>query len=212
MDELRLRAQNPMLRFGEGIVAEALRGLSRPIALLTQPAPAASIDPTARSRAAVERMVTSLAEDDLRVLELNLPIVELIVGVGGGLVMDAAKYVRLATRQANRAGPSVVSVVASAALGDASNLAGAALLAARIGAVDVPTAGLTRVLHRRTPTAGTDRPPDLSPGTESIAGPATFCLVGKGSRAKSRRLKWGGTYPCSVSNRRRPSGTVEAIA
>jgi glycerol-1-phosphate dehydrogenase [NAD(P)+] len=113
MDELRLRAQNPVLRFGEGIVAEALNGLSRPFALLTQPAPAASIDPAARSQAAVERMVTSLAEDDLRVLELDLPIVELIVGIGGGLVMDAAKYVAWRRGKPFLLAPSVVSVDAS---------------------------------------------------------------------------------------------------
>jgi glycerol-1-phosphate dehydrogenase [NAD(P)+] len=110
IDELRRRAQEPLLRFGAGILPGALREESRRFALLTQPAPARSIEPAARRRATVERMVDSLAEDDLRVLEHGLPDADLVVGVGGGLVMDAAKFVAWRRGLPLLLAPSVVSV------------------------------------------------------------------------------------------------------
>lgn len=113
MEQLRLRAQDPVLRFGSGVLSGAVMEPWRRFALLTQPAPAALIEARARSQAAVERMVESLAEDDLRALEQGLPDVELVVGVGGGLVMDAAKYVAWRRGLPLLLAPSVVSVDAA---------------------------------------------------------------------------------------------------
>ena len=110
IDALRHRAQEPLLRFGAGILPGALRDESRRFALLTQPAPARSIEAAARRRATVERMVSSLAEEDLRTLEQGLPDAELVVGVGGGLVMDAAKFVAWRRGLPLLLAPSVVSV------------------------------------------------------------------------------------------------------
>jgi glycerol-1-phosphate dehydrogenase [NAD(P)+] len=113
MEELRLRAQDPVLRFGRGVLSSTLMELSRRFALLTQSAPAASIDPIARRRAQVERMIESLAEPDLRALEGGLPDVEVVVGIGGGMVMDAAKYVAWQRGLPLVLAPSIVSADAS---------------------------------------------------------------------------------------------------
>ena len=109
MEELRLRAQDPVLRFGRGVLSSTLMELSRRFALLTQSAPADSMDQIARGRAEVERMIESLAEPYLLALEGGLPDVEVVVGIGGGMVMDAAKHVAWRRSLPLVLAPSIVS-------------------------------------------------------------------------------------------------------
>jgi len=110
VEDLLRRAQDPALRFGDGVLASAVAASSARFALLSQPAPASAIDSTIRARASVERMIGSLAEADLETLERNLPAVELVLGVGGGMVMDAAKFVAWRRGLPLLLAPSVVSV------------------------------------------------------------------------------------------------------
>jgi glycerol-1-phosphate dehydrogenase [NAD(P)+] len=106
-------AMAPRLLVGRGLLAGEIARLGGRYGLLTHP-DAAAILPVAIREGALARVdVASLAGEDLAALEASLPEAPLVVGFGGGMVMDAAKYV--AWRRGCRLllAPGIVSVDAS---------------------------------------------------------------------------------------------------
>lgn len=103
-------AMAPRLVVGRGLLAGEISRLEDRYVLLTQPDAAAHLQATIRDHAIARVDVSSLASDDLGALEAALPKAGLVVGFGGGMVMDAAKYV--AWRRGCRLllAPGIVSV------------------------------------------------------------------------------------------------------
>lgn len=91
--ELRERARNPPIRSGAGCLAAELARVPEPFAVLTQPEVWRSVPEAARSRAAHVAFVHSLDRDALDATERALPRVAAVVGIGGGMVVDNAKWV-----------------------------------------------------------------------------------------------------------------------
>jgi glycerol-1-phosphate dehydrogenase [NAD(P)+] len=107
------RAKSPVLRIGRDVLAAQIAALAGRYALLTQPEPAAFVDPTIAGRAAATVMVGSLAAADLETLVAGLPDVDRVVGIGGGMTLDAAKYVAWRRGIPLVLAPSIVSVDAA---------------------------------------------------------------------------------------------------
>lgn len=107
---LLARAMAPDLRIGRGILAPHLAALPGRTLLLSQPGPLAAVDPVVVARAAAVAEVTSLAEEDLAALERGLPPADRVVGIGGGMTMDAAKWVAWRRDLPLVLAPSIVSV------------------------------------------------------------------------------------------------------
>jgi glycerol-1-phosphate dehydrogenase [NAD(P)+] len=107
------RASQPDLRVGHGILAAELAALTDRFVLISQAEPMASLDPSITDRAAVTRMATSLDESALRAAADGLPAVDHVVGIGGGMAMDMAKYVAWKRGLPLVLAPSIISVDAS---------------------------------------------------------------------------------------------------
>ncbi len=107
---LRQLASTPDLRFVAGGAGPAIRALVGRVALISQPEPLAELDPTALEAVAATRLVDTLSEEALNDLDAGLPPVEAIVGLGGGMAMDAAKYVAWQRGLPLLLLPSIVSV------------------------------------------------------------------------------------------------------
>jgi glycerol-1-phosphate dehydrogenase [NAD(P)+] len=107
------RAKRPDLRIGRGILAAAVAELSGSYALISQPQPLLHVDPEIVTRAAATLEADSLDEAHLRDLAARVPAVDHIVGIGGGMVMDAAKFVAWEHRAHLLLAPSIISVDAS---------------------------------------------------------------------------------------------------
>ncbi len=90
--ELRERAKAPTLEFGAGILTERLRAEGSYL-LLTQPEPLAVLDPEVVRAAAGVHLVDSLEHDALARITRELPATGTVVGIGGGMAMDSAKFV-----------------------------------------------------------------------------------------------------------------------
>lgn len=101
---------SPDLRIGRDILAPHLAALPGSYLLLSQPEPLAGAHPSITARATAVVEVTSLAADDLAALERALPIVDRVVGLGGGMTVDAAKYVAWRRGIPLVIAPSIVSV------------------------------------------------------------------------------------------------------
>jgi hypothetical protein len=86
------RALHPDLRVGRGSLGPAVAALDGHVLLLSQPEPYAALDPVVRARADETVMVDSLAADDLDALVAGLPATDQVVGVGGGMTIDAAQH------------------------------------------------------------------------------------------------------------------------
>jgi len=104
---------SPRLVFGDGVLARGAGQILRPYALLAQPEPLQLADPGVRDRAGHVRLVTSLREADLAELDLLVPDVAAVLGLGGGTAMDAAKYLAWQRGIPLLLAPSAVSVDAS---------------------------------------------------------------------------------------------------
>lgn len=105
------RALDPPIRVGDGLLGATLRSIEEPWALVTQPEPLALLPPSLVGAVAAVHVVDSLAEVDLEGLAGSLPAeVRTVVGFGGGMAADAAKWA--AWRRGTRLvlAPSIVSV------------------------------------------------------------------------------------------------------
>jgi glycerol-1-phosphate dehydrogenase [NAD(P)+] len=109
-EALRLRARAPELRFVAGGAERAIRALGGRVALITQPEPLAELGAATVGSLAAVRTVASLAVEALDALDSGLPEVETVVGLGGGMAMDAAKYVAWRRGLPLVLLPSIVSV------------------------------------------------------------------------------------------------------
>jgi glycerol-1-phosphate dehydrogenase [NAD(P)+] len=107
------RARDPDLRVGRGILASHLEGLSGSFALVSQPEPLAMLDTGLVGRASTVVEATSLEETLLKGLLADVASSDAIVGVGGGVTMDTAKYLAWRTGWPLILVPSIISVDAS---------------------------------------------------------------------------------------------------
>lgn len=108
---LLARALEPPIRLGSGLLQATLAALDAPWALVTQPEPLALLAPSLVERADAVLLVDSLAAVDLDGLVAALPAgLRTVVGFGGGMAVDAAKWA--AGRRGARLvlAPSIVSV------------------------------------------------------------------------------------------------------
>ncbi len=104
------RAKNPLLRVGRAILDGAVDDLPGRFALVSQPGPMAQLDDRLIRAAAVVLEAESLDEPALLSLVHELPDVEHIVGIGGGMVMDTAKYLAWKGGLPLLLAPSIISV------------------------------------------------------------------------------------------------------
>jgi glycerol-1-phosphate dehydrogenase [NAD(P)+] len=109
-DNRRERARQPDLGFVPGGAGPAIRALEGRVALICQPEPLAELDATVVGAVAEIRFVSSLDHEALTDLVAGLPSVDVIVGLGGGMAMDAAKYVAWRRDLPLLLLPSIVSV------------------------------------------------------------------------------------------------------
>ena len=107
---LLARAMAPDLRIGRGILAPHVAALPGTYLLLSQAGPLAAADPAIAARAIAVAEVASLAEEDLAALERSLPPADRVVGIGGGMTIDATKYVAWRRGIPFVLAPSIVSV------------------------------------------------------------------------------------------------------
>ncbi len=91
--ELRERARNPTIRSGAGCLAAELERIPKPFAVLTQPPVWASVPEAARAQVGHVAFIDSLDREALEATEAALPQLAAIVGIGGGMVVDNAKWV-----------------------------------------------------------------------------------------------------------------------
>lgn len=106
-------AKRPELLVGHGILERAVSKDARPYVLLSQPEPLANVPRSIVEAATAVVMVESLDEDALAQSAAGVSGVERVVGIGGGMTMDAAKYVAWKRELALVLAPSIVSVDAS---------------------------------------------------------------------------------------------------
>ena len=106
------RAKRPDLRVGRGILAAEIAALGGSYTLVSQPQPLARLGPVPAT-AAVTLLATSLEETDLAQLAEGLGVSDHIVGIGGGVVMDTAKYLSWRSGRPLVLAPSITSVDAS---------------------------------------------------------------------------------------------------
>jgi len=96
---------------GRGLVPAILAPLPGPWILITQAEPLAALPPGLVARAAAVFEVDSLARADLEALVAKVPAgVATVVGLGGGMALDAAKWVAWRRDLPLILAPSIVSV------------------------------------------------------------------------------------------------------
>jgi glycerol-1-phosphate dehydrogenase [NAD(P)+] len=106
-------AKRPELLVGHAILEEAVLAQPGSYVLLSQPEPLAEVPRTVVDRAREVVMVTSLDEAALVRLARDVPDVDRVLGIGGGMTMDSAKYVAWKRALPLVLAPSIVSVDAS---------------------------------------------------------------------------------------------------
>ena len=107
------RASHPDLRVGRGLLGPELARLTGRWALVTQAEPLALLEPSIRAGAAVTLVAESLDETVLEAAAADLPVVEHVVGIGGGMAMDMAKFLAWRRGLPLVLAPSIISVDAS---------------------------------------------------------------------------------------------------
>jgi glycerol dehydrogenase-like iron-containing ADH family enzyme len=106
-------AKQPDLRVGHGVLEEAILALPGRYALVSQPEPLAHVGRTIVDGAAYSIGADSLDESFLVAAAARLPDVDRVVGIGGGVAMDVAKYLAWASGTSLVLAPSIISVDAS---------------------------------------------------------------------------------------------------
>lgn len=107
---LLARAMAPDLRIGRGILAPHIAALPGRYLLVSQPEPLAAADPAIAAGALAVVRVGSLAAADLEAQAASLPAADRVVGLGGGMCMDAAKSLAWRRGIPLVLAPSIVSV------------------------------------------------------------------------------------------------------
>ncbi len=114
MDQETLeRAKHPDLRVGRGILGPEVAALGGSYTLVTQPEPLGQVAGTVVEGAQATLMTTSLDEDDLERMAAGLAATGHIIGIGGGVVMDTAKFLAWRSGTPLVLAPSIISVDAS---------------------------------------------------------------------------------------------------
>ena len=106
-------AKRPDLRVGHAILEEIVLAQPGSFVLLSQPEPLAGTPRAVVDRAAAVVMVRSLDEAALEQIAAEVPDVERVVGIGGGMTMDSAKFVAWKRGLPLVLAPSIISVDAS---------------------------------------------------------------------------------------------------
>jgi len=107
--ELVARAMRPHLEFGRGILAEASRAWQDYL-LVTMPEPWEVARPLVDAQPAHLCQVASMDRSEVEQIEAALPRADTVVGLGGGMAMDMAKYVAWRRGQDPVLIPSIASV------------------------------------------------------------------------------------------------------
>lgn len=107
------RAMRPDLRVGRHILAEQVASLDRDYVLVSQPQPLALLEGSIAAGATAIVEATTLDEAALQASARELPPASGIVGIGGGVTMDTAKYLAWQTSVPLLLAPSIVSVDAA---------------------------------------------------------------------------------------------------
>jgi glycerol-1-phosphate dehydrogenase [NAD(P)+] len=108
--DLMARAMDPDIRVGRGLLEAEVLDTPGTYVLVTQPDPLRAAAPGIASHAAATWLVESLDGQSLADTEERLPSVDRVVGLGGGMSMDAAKYVAWRRSLPLLLAPSIVSV------------------------------------------------------------------------------------------------------
>jgi len=106
-------AKRPELLVGHAILEGTVLAKPGSYVLLSQPEPLTEVPRAVVDRAAAVVMVTSLDEAVLERTAGEVPDVERVVGIGGGMTMDCAKYVAWKRDLPLVLAPSIISVDAS---------------------------------------------------------------------------------------------------
>jgi glycerol-1-phosphate dehydrogenase [NAD(P)+] len=103
------RPTRDALLIGHGVLADALAELPAGYVLISQPGPLEHAPPICTARARTVLHAVSLERSRLERLSADWPGAPAIVGIGGGVVMDSAKWLAHATGAPLVLAPSIVS-------------------------------------------------------------------------------------------------------
>jgi|HubBroStandDraft_5_1064220.scaffolds.fasta_scaffold06574_3 glycerol-1-phosphate dehydrogenase [NAD(P)+] len=104
------RRTRDLIQIGRGGLEHALPPATRGFTLVTQPGPRAALPESLLARAGAVLQPQSLARADLGDLVASAPHGPAVVGVGGGVVMDSAKWLAFQTAAPLLLAPSILSV------------------------------------------------------------------------------------------------------
>ncbi|MGO8876945.1 MAG: iron-containing alcohol dehydrogenase [Acidimicrobiales bacterium] len=104
------RATRDALDIGRGRLSEAVRQLEPGFTVVTQPGPLAALDEDQLARAGKILEAVSLDKSALASLVAAAPRGPTVLGIGGGVVMDSAKWLAVATASPLVLAPSILSV------------------------------------------------------------------------------------------------------
>lgn len=111
--ELLERAKHPDIRVGHGNLEGEIDRLAGSYALVSQPIPLEHVPPAVTAGAKATVTAASLKEEDLARVATDLPSVDWVVGIGGGVTMDTSKYLAWRRELPLVLAPSIVSVDAA---------------------------------------------------------------------------------------------------